>query len=268
MKAAAFDYVRARDAAHAVEILAGADSFAKPIAGGQSLGPMLNLRLIEPELLVDVRSCPDLREYREDDDAVLYGAAVTHAEVEDGAAPDPCHGWLAAAARKIAYRAVRNRGTLGGSISHADPAADWLVLLLLLDAEVVVLGPDGTRGCPLWEFIDGPFSTTLGTEEILVRIRITKRSNRVRYGYRRVSTKAGEFASAFCVALDDPERGESRAVLGAIERRPIIVGDVSRVCDTAGAEAFINEHLAGLDAPIARLHAVTLSRAVRALEHA
>ena len=266
MKAAAFDYVRARDASHAVEILAGADGFAKPIAGGQSLGPMLNLRLVEPKLLVDVRCCPDLRACR-DDDAVDYGAAVTHAEIEDGTAPDPCHGWLAAAARRIAYRAVRNRGTLGGSISHADPAADWLVLLLLLDAEVVVLGPRGTRSCALSEFATGPFSTTLEPDEILVRVRIARRSHRVRYGYHRVSMKAGEFASAFSVALDDPDRGESRAVLGAIEHRPIVVGDVSGVRDTQGAEAFVSQHLPGLDAPTARLHAVTLSRAVRALEH-
>ena len=267
MKAGAFDYVRARDAAHAVEILAGANSFAKPIAGGQSLGPMLNLRLVEPDLLVDIRSCADLRACRDDDGAVLYGAAVTHAEIEDGAVPDPCHGWLAAAARRIAYRAVRNRGTLGGSISHADPAADWLVLLLLLGAEVVVLGSDGTRLCAISEFITGPFSTTLGPEEILVGIRIARRSSRVRYGYRRVATKTGEFASAFCAALDDPDRGESRAVLGAVERRPILVDDISRVCDAAGAEAFVAEHVPGLDAPTARLHAVTLSRTVRALDH-
>ena len=266
MKAAPFDYIRARDAAHAVELLAAAQGFARPIAGGQSLGPMLNLRLVEPDLLVDIRTCPDLRGYRDDGDTVLYGAAVTHSEIEDGAVPDPCHGWLAAATRRIAYRAVRNRGTLGGSIAHADPAADWLVVLLLLGAEVVVLGPGGTRTFTLEEFVTGPFSTVLGADEVLAAIRVAKRSDRVRYGYRKVAMKMGEFATAFCVALEDPERGESRAVLGAIERPPIAIDDLSHVDDTASAETFVNARVPGLDAPTVRLHAVTLRRAVRDLQ--
>ena len=93
-----------------------------------------------------------------------------------------------------------------------------------------------------------------------------KRSHRVRYGYRKMAVRAGEFATAFCVALDDPERGESRAVLGAIERPPIAVEDVSNVSDVTGAETFVNAHVPGLDAPTVRLHAVALRRAVRDLE--
>ena len=266
MKAAPFAYIRARDAAHAVDVLAGAEGFAMAMAGGQSLGPMLNLRLVEPDLLVDVRTCPDLRSCRDEGDAVLYGATVTHAEIEDGAVPDPCHGWLATAARRIAYRAVRNRGTVGGSIAHADPAADWLVVLLLLGAEVIVLGPRGTRTAALAEFVTGPFSTTRAADEVLVGIRVAKRSHRARYGYRKMAVRAGEFATAFSVALEDPERGESRAVLGAIERRPVVLDDLSRVSDTASAEALVNDSVPGLDAPTARLHAVVLRRAVRDLE--
>ena len=266
MKAAPFDYIRARDAVHAVELLAGSDGFARIIAGGQSLGPMLNLRLAEPNLLVDVRTCPDLRGCHDDGESILYGAAVTHAEIEDGVVPDPCHGWLAAAARRIAYRAVRNRGTIGGSIAHADPAADWLVVLLLLGAEVVVLGHDGARTATLAEFVTGPFSTALDADEVLVAIRVAKRSERVRYGYRKTATKVGEFATAFCVAMEDPERGESRAVLGAIERPPIAIDDLSDVSDQTGAEAIVNACATGLDAPTIRLHAVTLRRAVRDIE--
>lgn len=268
MKAVPFDYVRARDAVHAVESLAAADGFAKILAGGQSLGPMLNLRLAEPDLLVDVRTCPDLRGCHDDGESILYGAAVTHAEIEDGVVPDPCHGWLAGAARRIAYRAVRNRGTIGGSIAHADPAADWLVVLLLLGAEVLVLGHDGTRTAALAEFITGPFSTTLDAGEVLVAIRVARRSKGVRYGYRKTATKVGEFASAFCVAMEDPERGESRAVLGAIERPPIAIDDLSVVSDRPGAETFVNSAVADLDAPTVRLHAVTLLRAVRDIESA
>ena len=266
VKAAPFDYVRARDAAHAVDLLAASDGSAKIIAGGQSLGPMLNLRLAEPDLLVDVRTCPDLRCCHDDGESILYGAAVTHAEIEDGVVPDPCHGWLATAARRIAYRAVRNRGTIGGSVAHADPAADWLVVLLLLGAEVVVLGREGTRTATLAEFVIGPFSTALEAGEVLVAVRVAKRSDRVRYGYRKTAVKVGEFATAFCVALEDPERGESRAVLGAIERPPIAVEDLSDLSDQRGAEAFVNTCTTGLDATTIRLHAVTLRRAVRDIE--
>ena len=266
MKASPFDYALARSAAHAVELLDAADGFAKIIAGGQSLGPMLNLRLVEPDLLIDVRACPDLRGSQDDGVSILYGAAVTHAEIEDRVVPDPCRGWLAAAARRIAYRAVRNRGTIGGSIAHADPAADWLVVLLLLGAEVVVVGPQGMRTTALAQFVAGPFLTTLDAGEVLVAIRIARRSERVRYAYRKTAMRVGEFATAFCVALDDPERGESRAVLGAIERPPIAVDDLSVVSDTAGAEAFVHARAPGLDAPTVRLHAVTLRRAVRDLE--
>ena len=268
MKAAPFGYARARDAAHAVELLAAAQGYAKVVAGGQSLGPMLNLRLVEPDFLVDVRTCPDLRGCRDDEEAVLFGAAVTHSEIEDGAVPDPCHGWLADAARRIAYRAVRNRGTIGGSIAHADPAADWLVILLLLGAEIVVLGPHGTRTAALAEFVAGPFLTTLRKDEVLCAVRVVRRSDRVRYGYRKTAIRVGEFASAFCVTLDDPEPGESRAVLGAIERPPIAVDDLSAVSETAGAEAFVHAHVPGLDTATARLHAVTLRRAVGDLDGA
>ena len=266
MKAAPFDYALARSAEHAVEMLDAADGFAKIVAGGQSLGPMLNLRLVEPDLLVDVRTCPDLRGCHDDGDAILYGAAITHAEIEDGAVPDPCGGWLAAAARRIAYRAVRNRGTIGGSVAHADPAADWLVVLTLLGAELVILGPEGTRTIEITKFVTGPFFTTLGTGEVLVGIRVARRSGRVRYAYRKTALRVGEFATAFCVALDDPDRGESRAVLGAIERPPIAVDDLSGVFDTAGAEAFVSARVPGLDATTVRLHAVTLRRAVGDLD--
>lgn len=268
MKAAPFDYARARDAAHAVELLAAARSeqFAKIIAGGQSLGPMLNLRLAEPDFLVDVRTCPDLRRHHDDGETILYGAAVTHSEIEDGTVPDPCHGWLSAAARRIAYRAVRNRGTIGGSIAHADPAADWLVVLLLLGADVVVLGSEGIRTAALVEFVTGPFSTNLAADEVLVAIRVVRRSSRVRYGYRKTATRVGEFATAFCVALDDPESGESRAVLGAIERPPIVIDDLSDISTTTGAEDLVNARVPDLDLPSIRLHAVALRRAVCDLE--
>ena len=123
---------------------------AKVLAGGQTLGPMLNLRLAQPALLVDITRIPELAAVSEDADAVTIGATVTHAAIEDGRVPDPTGGFLARVARGIAYRAVRTRGTIGGSLAHADPAADWLSCLAALGAEVVIAGAGRQRGASRW----------------------------------------------------------------------------------------------------------------------
>ena len=263
MKAAAFDYVRARSTAHAVEMLAG-NPGSRLIAGGQSLGPMLNLRLARPGCLIDIRECPELRRYMETSDDVVYGAAVTHGEIEDGDVPDPSPGWLRRAARNIAYRAVRNRGTIGGSLAHADPAADWPTVLAAVGAEVWIEGPAGPRAEPIHSFIRGPFATTLAEGEVLAAVRVPRPSSAARLGYCKLSAKSGEFAQALAVVFEDPERGERRAVIGAIEREPLIVDDEDAFPATvADAQALLSARLpAGTDG---RLHAAALARATRAL---
>ena len=266
MKAPAFAYQCARDATHAVSLLAEAAGSARPIAGGQSLGPMLNLRLVRPELLVDIRACSDLRGFVDEGDAIVYGAAVTHAEIEDGAVPDALGGRLAAAARRIAYRAVRNRGTLGGSLAHADPAADWPTVLLAAGAEVVIRGPGGSRAEALGAFLTGPFSVSLGPDELLVGVRVPKRGAALRWGYHKICVKSGEFARAFAVAMEDRVSGERRAVVGAIERVPLVLeGDAAAIDDPQDAEVLLAERLPSLAPVPRRLHAVALARAVRAL---
>ena len=263
MKAAAFDYARARSTAEAVEMLsAGPDR--RLIAGGQSLGPMLNLRLARPRRLIDIRECPELRRYMESSDEVVYGAAITHAEIEDGDVPDPSPGWLRRAARNIAYRAIRNRGTVGGSLAHADPAADWPVVLAALGAEVWIEGPAGTRAEPLRSFIRGPFATTVGEGEVLTAVRVPRPSPAARLGYCKLSAKRGEFAQALAVVFEDPERDERRAVVGAIERSPLIVDGEGAFPDTvADAQALLSARLPA--GPGGRVHAAALARATRAL---
>ena len=139
MKPVAFDYARPASVAEALRMLAG-NAEAKVLAGGQTLGPMLNLRLAQPALLVDITRIPELAAVTEDADAVTIGATVTHAAIEDGRVTDPTGGFLRRVARGIAYRAVRTRGTIGGSLAHADPAADWLSCLTALGAEVLIAG--------------------------------------------------------------------------------------------------------------------------------
>ena len=267
MKPAPFEYVRARDAQEAARLLGDPARDARIIAGGQSLGPMLNLRLARPDLLVDVSRCEDLRGYVDEGDAVVYGASVTHADIEDGRVPDALDGHMARAARQIAYRAVRNRGTLGGSIAHADPAADWPTVLLATGAEVILQNPTGLRAMRLAQFITGPFSVARDRDEVLVGVRVFKRSAALRWSYRKVSVKAGEFAHAFAIAMHDPSSGERRAVVGAIERVPLVLdapGD--ELADPARARAFIAERLPGLPATRQQLHGATLARAVAALD--
>ena len=262
MKAAAFAYARARSTAHAVELLAGHPG-SRPVAGGQSLGPMLNLRLARPTRLVDIRRCPDLRRYEESSDAVVYGAGITHAEIEDGTVPDPSPGWLRHAARNIAYRAVRNRGTIGGSLANADPAADWPAVLAALGAQVWIEGPAGARAEALSSFLRGPFATSLAPGEVLTAVRVPRPSPSARFGYCKLAAKSGEFAQALAVVLEDPERGTHRAVIGAIERTPLIVESGAPFSgEVSGTRALLDARLpAGTGGP---LHAAALARAARA----
>src|SRR5262245_15797642 len=159
MKPAAFDYVRPATVSEALRVLREVPG-ARVLAGGQTLGPMLNLRLAQPAVLVDITRIPQLAAVTEDTDAVSVGATVTHAAVEDGRIPDPTGGFLARVARGIAYRAVRTRGTIGGSLAHADPSGDWLACLTALGAEAVIANGTTFR-VPLSSFMRRAMETQL-----------------------------------------------------------------------------------------------------------
>jgi carbon-monoxide dehydrogenase medium subunit len=161
MKAAPFEHARPASLTEAISLLATRADTTRVLAGGQSLGPMLNLRLAQPRLLVQVDRLPELAGVAADADAVTIGACVTHAAIADGRVPDVGGNVLARVADNIAYRAVRNRGTIGGSLCHADPAADWVTVLSALDAIAVLQGPGGARSVPVTEFVQGAFRTAL-----------------------------------------------------------------------------------------------------------
>ena len=225
MKPAPFAYHMASDAGAAVSALMTAAGRAKAMAGGQSLGPMLNLRLARPELLVDLSTTPDLLGAKLEDDAIVYGAGVTHAQIEDGVVPDPTPGWLSAAARHIAYRAVRNRGTIGGSLAHADPAADWVNIMMALGSSVLVAGPGGARIIAADQFMTGAYTTALAPGEIITGLRILRRSPQARWGYWKFCRKAGDFAQASASVLVDEKRGQTRILIGAIETMPAFLSE-------------------------------------------
>ena len=116
---------------------------------------MLNMRLVQPDLLIDITGVEELRQVKEEADGLVIGACVTHSDIEDGRAPDVTGGALPSVARGIAYRAVRNRGTIGGSLTHADPSADWISFLAALGALVTLRGPRGARTIPVEDYMLG-----------------------------------------------------------------------------------------------------------------
>lgn len=236
MKPVAFDHLRPET----LDAALSEAGTARIISGGQSLGPMLNLRLARPERLLDVSALPGLDAIRETGTHVEIGAAVTHARIEDGECPEPAGGMLAHVAAGIAYRAVRNRGTIGGSLCHADPAADWVTALTAMGATLVLQGPDGTRELPVEGFILGAYRTALAPGEILTTVRIPRRSASVAWGYYKICRKVGEFAEAIGAFLADPETRVCRVVIGSTGGAPLLSAPLAHTLATTGAPADID----------------------------
>jgi len=218
MKAARLDYVCPGDVGEALAALAKTEG-AKLLAGGQSLGPMLNLRLTRPALLVDVSRLQPLQQVEDTGSAWRIGAGVTHARLEDARGRLPGGEMLCEVATAIAYRSVRNRGTIGGSLAHADPAADWPLALAALGASVNIRGPS-SRNLLVERFVQGAFTTALAANEIIETIDVPKLSRAGRYGFYKFCRKTGEFAEASAAAVFDPKSGVARIFLGALRGTP------------------------------------------------
>lgn len=224
MKAAAFEYARPRSIPDALALLRDVPD-AKVLAGGQTLGPMLNLRLAQPSLLVDITRISELAQISNGSGAITIGATVTHAAIEDGTLDGPMGSFLSQVASGIAYRAVRTRGTVGGSLAHADPAADWLSCLTALGAELLIATGGGTRRQPIAGFVDGAMQTALAPAELVIGISIPKLSTGSRFGFAKVCRKTGEFADAIGVAVCDRERGVTRLVAATPAGAPLVIED-------------------------------------------
>jgi carbon-monoxide dehydrogenase medium subunit len=274
MKAASFAYRRPSNLQTALAMIAETDGTAKIIAGGQSLGPMLNLRLVAPDLIIDISGLSELKQAERHGDDLVIGACITHGDIEDGRIPDVTRGAMQRVAAAIAYRAVRNRGTIGGSISHADPAADWVSALAALGAKVTLRGLGGERHLAIEEFVTGALETALRPDEIVASIRVPAMRPSARWGYVKACRKPGEFAHAIAAVLIDPEIAASRAVIGAVDAAPIVIGDAAalfggritsdfgRHFDARAADALLLQ--AGVaDAVNRHIHVAVLSRAVR-----
>jgi len=189
---APFDYHRPGTLNEAVALLARHGEDAKVLAGGHSLLPAMKLRLAQPKVLVDIGRIGDLRTIREQDGKIAIGALSTHGEIESSLLLRQSCPLLPEVAATIGDAQVRNRGTIGGSLAHADPAADWPAAIVALDAEIEVAGPKGSRTIPAQAFFVDMLQTVLGPNEILKEIRVTPTPRSV--AYEKFAQKASGFA--------------------------------------------------------------------------
>ena len=211
MKPSHFDYVRPKSLADAIAALGQPGTVA--IAGGQSLLPLLSLRMAPADRLVDIGRLDELRGASQTADTVRIGAGITHAAIEDGKVADPSHGLMRKVASGIAYRAVRNHGTIGGSVALADPAADWPVCLIALRALARIAGPGGERTETVAQFVRGAYTTSLVAGEIITAFDVPRHTTAPRFGYVKVARKSGAFANAIACVFR-PATGGATAVLG------------------------------------------------------
>ena len=257
MKAAPFAYERPSDLKAAIGLMAEAKDAAKFIAGGQSLGPMLNLRLVQPDLIIDIAGLAELKQAERSGDELVIGACITHGDIEDGRIPDVTRGAMQRVAGAIAYRAVRNRGTIGGSLSHADPAADWVSALPALGAKVRLRSTSGVRDLAIEDFITGALESALQKDEIVESVRVPVMRSSARWGYVKACRKPGDFAHAMAAVLLTPRA--RRSVIGALGGRPLLLeGDAASIDGAARALRDIDD----LDDVRRHMQLTTLRRAL------
>lgn len=194
MKAAAFDYVRAASVAEALSLLTHHGAGAKLLAGGQSLLPALNLRLSAPDILIDISRIEALRGIAITPSGLRIGALTRHADLLGSDEIERHAPLLSRAIAHVAHPAIRSRGTIGGSLANADPAAELPACMLALAARMVVKGPEGVRVIPAAAFFTGLFETALRPNEILTEIEIDPRHTRAVYGFEELARRSGDYA--------------------------------------------------------------------------
>jgi carbon-monoxide dehydrogenase medium subunit len=217
MKPPKFDYHAPGSMQEAIELLSGlVDLDPKVIAGGQSLVPLMNLRLARPGALIDLRHIDELRGIQREANSWTIGALTRHSEIEDSIDLRTHLPVVPAVAAHIGYRPIRNRGTVGGSLCHADPAAEWPLLARLLDADLELMGPPGVRTVGAGDFFESFFVTAAAEDEILRSVRLAAPPGAWCWGFTEFAHTAGDFAIVAVGAVMDLAEGSvSRARLAA-----------------------------------------------------
>jgi aerobic carbon-monoxide dehydrogenase medium subunit len=210
MKLPPFEYACPTSISEAVALLASHDGDAKPLAGGQSLVPMLAFRVASPSLLVDLRKLAELRQIRITPDGVVLGATVRWREILDDARLATAHPLLVAAVEHVAHYQIRNRGTVGGSVAHADPAAEMPGIAVTCEAQIAVIGKAGARVIAAGDFFQGPLITALKADEIITEIRLPHWPANRRFGFQEFARRRGDFALAAAAVFYDDDNGKAR----------------------------------------------------------
>jgi carbon-monoxide dehydrogenase medium subunit len=232
MKLPPFEYACPTTINEAVALLASHDGEAKPLAGGQSLVPMLAFRVASPSLLVDLRKLAELRQIKIAEDGVTLGAMVRWRDILDDAPLRKAHPLLVAAVEHVAHYQIRNRGTVGGSIAHADPAAEMPGIVVTCEAKIAVVGKAGARVIDAANFFQGPLMTALKLDEIITEIRLPAWPAKRRFGFQEFARRRGDFALAAAMLFYDEDGGKVRnAHVGAIgiADRPLRLPAVEQV---------------------------------------
>ncbi|MGB6587875.1 MAG: xanthine dehydrogenase family protein subunit M [Pseudolabrys sp.] len=224
MKPAAFDYVIADSIDMAVVSLAGGGGDAKIIAGGQSLVPMLNFRLLRPSILVDINRVAGLAFIEEAGKNIRIGALTRHYQLETSPVIARHLPVLASAMTHVAHLAIRNRGTIGGSLSHADPAAELPMMALLLDAELHIASASGKRTIAARDFFVGALTVDLARDDIVTEIVLPKLPPKTGWGFEEVARRSGDFALAAAAATLTLSAGvisQARIALTGVGATPV-----------------------------------------------
>ena len=211
MKLPPFEYACPTTLSEAVALLASHDGEAKPLAGGQSLMPMMAFRVAQPTLLVDLRKLSDLKAIRISDDGVHLGALVRWRDIQDDLRLLGAHPLLKAAIAHVAHYQIRNRGTVGGSIAHADPAAEMPGVAVACDAEIAVMGKSGARTIKAKDFFLGALTTALEPDEIITEVRLPHWPSGRRFGFQEFARRRGDFAMAGVALFYDPDKSGKAA---------------------------------------------------------
>jgi carbon-monoxide dehydrogenase medium subunit len=278
-----FDYVKPTSLDEALRILTEREGEAKLLAGGYSLIPLMKLRLAQPELLVDLGGVGGLTGVSENDDWIVIGARTTHAAIQAAASEGDRLPFLAEVAGGIGDPQVRNWGTIGGSIAHADPASDWPAALIALRADIVCRSAEGERVVNAREFFVDTFTTALWPTEVITEIRIRRRPRRAGAAYEKLERKAGDFSTAGAGVVvflgDDGTIANAGVGLTGVAETPFAATDAEaaligkapseEVFRAAGAAAGAQSRPAGdVRGPVEYKRAMAAEMTVRALRRA
>lgn len=234
MKLPRFDYAAPTSVAEAVALLAASGGTARPIAGGQTLMPILAFRMAAPSLLVDLRKVPGLDRIEVGPDGVRMGARVRWCDIEADHRLKSALPLMADAIQHVAHHQIRQRGTVGGSLAHADPAAEMPGIAVACDAAIVLQGPNGVRRVPAGAFFLGPLETALGEAELITAVEFPAWSPSRRHGFEEFARRHGDFALAGVAVHYDLQDGRAR------DAHVAVIGACTRPHRVAQAEAVLN----------------------------